>query len=325
MWKKRIVGAIATLMAVGLIAGCGGSQGTTSGDKQYKVGVVQLVEHPALDAANKGFVDGLKSKGFDKNVVLDQQNAQADQSNLNSIAQRFVSDKKDLVLAIATPAAQAMANATKDIPILGTAITDYKTAKLVQSDEKPGTNVSGTTDMNPIEQQVDLIIKLVPNLKTLGTIYTASEVNSQLQVEKMKAYAATKGITVVEATVSNVNDIQQAAQNLASQGVQAIYVPTDNVVASAFANVVKITDAAKIPVFPAEENMVKAGGVAIYSVDYYKLGFQTGVMAAKLLSGEAKISDMPIERQKEMKLVINKEEAAKLGIAIPADLAQEVK
>ena len=179
--------------------------------------------------------------------------------------------------------------------------------------------------MNPIEQQVDLIIKLVPNLKTLGTIYTASEVNSQLQVEKMKAYAATKGITVVEATVSNVNDIQQAAQNLASQGVQAIYIPTDNVVASAFANVVKITDAAKIPVFPAEENMVKAGGVAIYSVDYYKLGFQTGVMAAKLLSGEAKISDMPIERQKEMKLVINKEEAAKLGIAIPADLAQEVK
>lgn len=325
MWKKRIVGAIATLMAVGLITGCGGSQGTTSGDKQYKVGVVQLVEHPALDAANKGFVDGLKSKGFDKNVVLDQQNAQADQSNLNSIAQRFVSDKKDLVLAIATPAAQAMANATKDIPILGTAITDYKTAKLVQSDEKPGTNVSGTTDMNPIEQQVDLIIKLVPNLKTLGTIYTASEVNSQLQVEKMKAYAATKGITVVEATVSNVNDIQQAAQNLASQGVQAIYIPTDNVVASAFANVVKITDAAKIPVFPAEENMVKAGGVAIYSVDYYKLGFQTGVMAAKLLSGEAKISDMPIERQKEMKLVINKEEAAKLGIAIPADLAQEVK
>lgn len=325
MWKKRIVGAIATLMAVGLIAGCGGSQRTTSGDKQYKVGVVQLVEHPALDAANKGFVDGLKSKGFDKNVVLDQQNAQADQSNLNSIAQRFVSDKKDLVLAIATPAAQAMANATKDIPILGTAITDYKTAKLVQSDEKPGTNVSGTTDMNPIEQQVDLIIKLVPNLKTLGTIYTASEVNSQLQVEKMKAYAATKGITVVEATVSNVNDIQQAAQNLASQGVQAIYIPTDNVVASAFANVVKITDAAKIPVFPAEENMVKAGGVAIYSVDYYKLGFQTGVMAAKLLSGEAKISDMPIERQKEMKLVINKEEAAKLGISIPADLAQEVK
>lgn len=165
MWKKRVVVAAATaLMAVGLLGGCGSDNGSGA-DKTYKVGVIQLVEHPALDAANKGFVDGLASKGFKDNVKIDQQNAQADQSNLNSIAQRFVSDKEDLVLAIATPSAQAMANATKDIPILGTAITDYVQAKLVNSNEKPGTNVSGTTDMNPVEKQVDLITRILPNAK----------------------------------------------------------------------------------------------------------------------------------------------------------------
>lgn len=324
MWKKRIVAAVVAVMAVGLIVGCGADKsGSASGNKTYKIGVVQLVEHPALDAANKGFVDGLASKGFKDNVQTDQQNAQADQSNLNSIAQRFVADKKDLVLAIATPAAQSMANATKDIPILGTAITDYKSAKLVNSDEKPGTNVSGTTDMNPIDKQVDLILKVVPNAKKVGIIYSASEVNSQVQAEKMKAYAKTKGLDVVEATVSNVNDIQQAAQNLVSQGVQAIYVPTDNVVASAMANLVKITDPAKIPVFPGEENMVKNGGLMTYSVDYYKLGFQTGLMAAKILSGEAKVQDMPIESQKDLKLVINQDTAKRLGITIPEELQKE--
>lgn len=325
MWKKRVVvAAAAALMAVGLLAGCGSdSSNDSDANKTYKVGVVQLVEHPALDAANKGFVDGLASKGFKDNVKIDQQNAQADQSNLNSIAQRFVADRDDLVLAIATPAAQAMANATKDIPILGTAITDYVQAKLVKSDEKPGTNVSGTTDMNPVEKQVDLITRILPNAKKVGIIYSASEVNSQLQAERMKKHAQEKGLEVVEMTVQNVNDIQQVAQNLVTQGVEAIYVPTDNVVVSAMPNLVKITDAAKIPVFPGEDNVVKMGGLATYSVDYYQLGFQTGVMGAKILSGEAKIEDMPVESQKEFKLVINQDVANRLGITIPADVLQE--
>ena len=325
MWKKRVVvAAAAALMAVGLLAGCGSDSSNDSGaNKTYKVGVVQLVEHPALDAANKGFVDGLASKGFKDNVKIDQQNAQADQSNLNSIAQRFVADRDDLVLAIATPAAQAMANATKDIPILGTAITDYVQAKLVKSDEKPGTNVSGTTDMNPVEKQVDLITRILPNAKKVGIIYSASEVNSQLQAERMKKHAQEKGLEVVEMTVQNVNDIQQVAQILVTQGVEAIYVPTDNVVVSAMPNLVKITDAAKIPVFPGEDNVVKMGGLATYSVDYYQLGFQTGVMGAKILSGEAKIEDMPVESQKEFKLVINQDVANRLGITIPADVLQE--
>lgn len=327
--KKILMGAAAILVAAGLAAGCGGDQQaggkTDSGSKIYKVGIVQLVEHPALDAANKGFVEGLASKGFKDNVKFDQQNAQADQSNLNTIAQRFVSEKDDLILAIATPAAQAVANATKDIPIVGTAITDYEAARLVQSNQHPGGNVTGTTDMNPVEKQVDLMVKLVPGIKTIGTIYTSSEVNSQVQVDKMKKYAESKGLRVVEATVTNVNDIQQAAQNLTNQGVQAIYVPTDNILASAMPNLVKVTNEARIPVFPAEEGMVKAGGVATYSVDYYKLGFQTGIMAADILSGKSKPADMPIEGQKDMKLIINKEEAQQLGITIPDDLLKEVQ
>jgi len=305
--KKGIALAL-TAAALMAFTGCG-SNGTIS-NGEYKVGVVQLVEHPALDAANKGFVDALKEKGLAEKITFDQQNAQADQSNLNSIAQRFVSDRKNLILA----------NATHDIPILGTAITDYEAAKLVKSNQKPGGNVSGTSDMNPVEQQVDLILQVMPNAKTIGTIYSSSEVNSQIQVEKMKAYAATKGIKVEEVTVSNVNDIQQAAQNLVSQRVDAVYVPTDNVVASAMSNLVAITDPAKIPVFGGEDNHVKGGAVMSLSVDYYKLGYQTGLMAAKILTGEAKVEDMPIEMQKEFKLVVGKDKLEKLGITLPEDL-----
>ncbi|MCI5708346.1 ABC transporter substrate-binding protein [Veillonella caviae] len=322
-WKKGIALALAAVSMAAVMAGCG----NTASDNQKKIGIIQLVEHPSLDAANKGFIDGLASKGYKdgENIKIDYQNAQADQSNLNSIAQRFVSDKKDLMLAIATPAAQTLANATHDIPILGTAITDYETAKLVQSNSHPGGNVSGTSDMTPVEREVDLIIALVPNVKRIGALYTSSEINSQLQVEKMKAYAATKGITVVEATVSNVNDIQQAASNLVNQDVQAIYTPTDNVLASAMANLAQITDVAKIPVFAADEGMTMTGGVATYSVDYYKLGYQTGLMAAKVLSGEAKVADMAIEMQKDIKLTVNEERAKKLGIIIPDALRKDMK
>ena len=322
-WKKGIALALAAVSMAAVMAGCG----NTASDNQKKIGIIQLVEHPSLDAANKGFIDGLASKGYKdgENIKIDYQNAQADQSNLNSIAQRFVSDKKDLMLAIATPAAQTLANATHDIPILGTAITDYETAKLVQSNSHPGGNVSGTSDMTPVEREVDLIIALVPNVKRIGALYTSSEINSQLQVEKMKAYAATKGITVVEATVSNVNDIQQAASNLVNQDVEAIYTPTDNVLASAMANLAQITDVAKIPVFAADEGMTMTGGVATYSVDYYKLGYQTGLMAAKVLSGEAKVADMAIEMQNDIKLTVNEERAKKLGITIPDALRKDMK
>lgn len=330
MMMKKSVKWLATLALAAMVvgaAGCGSSTQSGSKDKKsYKVGVIQLVQHPALDAANKGFVDGLKSKGFEegKNVTFDQQNAQGDQSNLQTIAQRFVSNKDDLICAIATPAAQTVANATKDIPIVGTAITDYKVAKLVKDSNKPGTNVTGTTDMNPVEAQIDLLVKIMPKAKTVGFIYNSSEVNSQLQIDLAKKAAAARGLNTVEATVSSVNDIQQAAQSLMGK-VDALYIPTDNVMASAMPNLIKITDEAKIPVFCAEADMLKSGGVATLGIDYYKLGFQTGEMAADILSGKAKPQDMAIQSQKTFTVTLNEDAIKKLGLTIPDEIRKEAK
>lgn len=330
MMMKKSMKWLATLALAAMVvgaAGCGSSTQSGSKDKKsYKVGVLQLVQHPALDAANKGFIDGLKSKGFEegKNVTFDQQNAQGDQSNLQTIAQRFVSNKDDLVCAIATPAAQTMANASRDIPIVGTAITDYKVAKLVKDNSKPGTNVTGTTDMNPVEAQIDLLVKIMPKAKTVGFIYNSSEVNSQLQIDLAKKAAAARGLATVEATVSSVNDIQQAAQSLMGK-VDALYIPTDNVMASAMPNLIKITDEAKIPVFCGEAGMLKSGGVATLGIDYYKLGFQTGEMAADILSGKAKPQDMAIQSQKTFTVSLNEEAIKKLGLTIPDDIRKEAK
>lgn len=275
--KKMRTFAIGLMLTAAFgILGCGGDS-KESGKKAEKVnvGIVQLVEHEALDAANKGFVDGLASKGYKEgeNITFDRQNAQADQSNLQNIAHRFVNNKVNLICAIATPAAQTVANVTSDIPVVATAVTDYKTAKLVKDNDKPGTNVTGTTDMNPVAEQLDLLLKLVPDAKTIGTIYCSSEVNSQLQVEILKKAAADRGVTVKEATVSNVNDIQQAARSLTGQ-VQAVYVPTDNVLASAISTLLTVTEEEKLPVICGEAALVKAGGLATLGVDYYKLGFQ---------------------------------------------------
>ena len=318
---KALAAGLMLTLALGVM-GCGGDKKEAPKKaEKVNVGIVQLVEHAALDAANKGFVEGLASKGYKEgqNITYDRQNAQADQSNLQNIAHRFVNNKVNLICAIATPAAQTVANVTSDIPIVATAVTDYKTAKLVKDNAKPGTNVTGTTDMNPVEQQLDLLLKLVPNAKSVGTIYCSSEVNSQLQIEILKKAAAAKGVTVKEATVSNVNDIQQAARSLVGK-VQAIYVPTDNVLASAMPTLVSVTEEAKLPVICGEGGMVKAGGLATLGVDYYKLGFQAGEMAADILSGKSKPADMAIQAQKEFKAMVNLKEAGKIGLKVPEDV-----
>ena len=324
-WKNSKIKALAAGLMLTLalgVMGCGGDKKEAPKKaEKVNVGIVQLVEHAALDAANKGFVEGLASKGYKEgqNIAYDRQNAQADQSNLQNIAHRFVNNKVNLICAIATPAAQTVANVTSDIPIVATAVTDYKTAKLVKDNAKPGTNVTGTTDMNPVEQQLDLLLKLVPNAKSVGTIYCSSEVNSQLQIEILKKAAAAKGVTVKEATVSNVNDIQQAARSLVGK-VQAIYVPTDNVLASAMPTLVSVTEEAKLPVICGEGGMVKAGGVATLGVDYYKLGFQAGEMAADILGGKSNPADMAIQAQKEFKAMVNVKEAEKIGLKVPEDV-----
>ena len=302
---RALAAGIALTLSLGLLAGCGGEKKAADNSKKIvNVGIVQLVEHDALDAANKGFIAGMAAKGFkeNENVKYDRQNAQADQSNLQNIAQRFVSNKVDLICAIATPAAQTMANATKDA-----------------SNSEPKGNVTGTSDMNPIKEQLELLLKLVPGAKTIGTIYCSSEVNSQLQAELLKKYAAEKGVQVEEATVSNVNDIQQAAQSLVGK-VDAVYVPTDNVLASAMPTLAQVTEPAKLAVVCGEGGMVMAGGVATLAIDYYQLGEQTGEMAGDILSGKTKPQTMPIQLQKSFKVIINKENAEKIGIKIPEDL-----
>lgn len=326
MRMKTAMKAVALgVVALGLLSlsGCGKSQ-QASGEKTYKIGVVQLVEHNALDAANRGFVDGLKARGYveGKNLTIDRQNAQADQSNLQNIAQRFVSDKVDLICAIATPAAQSVANVTKDIPIVGTAITDYVSAKLVQSNEKPGGNVTGTSDLNPIKKQIDLLMQLYPNAKVIGTVYSSSEINSETQIKAMKEYAESKGLTVRAATVSTVNDIPQAAQSLVGD-VDVFYEPTDNVISSSIPTLVSVTDAAGKAVICAEPYMVTGGCLATYGIDYYKLGVQTGDMAADILDGKAKPADMPIETARDLTLVVSKGNAERLGLTIPEEVLKD--
>lgn len=312
---------LAVVMAIGAV-GCGGSKKEEPKKwSKVNVGIVQLVEHAALDAANKGFVDGMAKRGYKEgeNITYDRQNAQADQSNLQNIANRFVNNKVDLICAIATPAAQTVANATSTIPVVGTAITDYKAAKLVKDNNKPGGNVTGTTDMNPVAAQLDLLLKMKPSIKTVGVLYTSSEVNSQIQIDILKKAAEAKNIKVIEASVSSVNDIQQAARSLVGK-CEGIYVPTDNILASAMPTLTMITDEAKLPVMCGEENMVAAGGTATLGINYYELGLVTGDMAADILQGKAKPSEMAIQSQKKFTPVINMKVADKLDIKVPDEL-----
>lgn len=328
MVKKLLAFSLSLLLLLSLV-GCGatGSTSTTSaasGEKKaVKIGIVQIVEHPALDAARQGFLEKLKENGYQegKNLTVDYQNAQGDQSVLQSIAQKFSSAKLDLVLAIATPSAQAMASASKDIPILITAVTDPVQAKLASSMNKPGKNVTGTTDMNPLKEQFELMKQLVPTVKKVGVIYNAGEVNSQVQVSMAKKVAADLGLTIVEATVTTSADVLQATQSLVGK-VDTIYIPTDNMVVSAAQSVVQVANKNKIPIISGESSVVDKGALATIGINYKKLGQQTGEMALRVLKGE-KPKDMAIESQKEFDTVLNKATVKLLGITVPDNIMKK--
>ncbi|GAX88845.1 ABC transporter substrate-binding protein [Effusibacillus lacus] len=290
-------------------------------EKQVKIGIVQIVEHPALDAARNGFIEQMAKNGFveGKNVVYDKQSAQGNMDTAISIAQKFQGDKVDLVLAIATPTAQAAAQTLKDTPILFTAVTDPVVAGLVKTMEKPGGNVTGTTDMNPVEEQLQLLKELKAGAKTVGVIYSSGEANSKVQVDLAKAASQKLGLTIVEKAITTATEVKQAAESMVGK-VDAIYVPTDNTVVSSISAVLAVAEANKIPVIAGEENTVKSGAIATYGIDYTKLGQQTADMAAKVLKGQAKPADMPVEKQSQMKLVINKKAAERMGVTIPQSL-----
>lgn len=314
-WMKTA--AVAAMVSAAL-TGCGEDK---KAEAPKTIGIVQLVEHDALDAANRGITDALKERGV--TMEIDRQNAQADQSNLRNIAQRFVSHNYPLIFAIATPAAQTVANATSTTPIVATAVTDFAVAKLVKDNAKPGTNVTGSSDMNPIAAQTELLLKLVPNAKTVGTIYNSSEINSQLQIDILRKELEKHGVALAEATISSVNDIQQAAQSLVGK-VDVMYVPTDNVVASSMPTLYRVTQAAKLAVVAGEAGMVKSGATATVAVDYYNLGKIAGNMGADILEGKAKPQDMPIRYQTEFNVVLNEPIVKELGLTVPEDVAKNV-
>lgn len=314
-WMKTA--AVAAMVSAAL-TGCGEDK---KAEAPKTIGIVQLVEHDALDAANRGITDALKERGV--TMEIDRQNAQADQSNLRNIAQRFVSHNYPLIFAIATPAAQTVANATSTTPIVATAVTDFSVAKLVKDNNKPGTNVTGSSDMNPIAAQTELLLKLVPNAKTVGTIYNSSEINSQLQIDILRKELEKHGVALAEATISSVNDIQQAAQSLVGK-VDVMYVPTDNVVASSMPTLYRVTQAAKLAVVAGEAGMVRSGATATVAVDYYNLGKIAGNMGADILEGKAKPQDMPIRYQTEFKVVLNEPVVKELGLTVPEDVAKNV-
>ena len=253
------------------------------------------------------------------NIKIDFQNAQGDQSNLHNIATRFVSNKDKLIFAVATPAAQAVATTAKGTPIVATAITDFVAAKLVKSDEQPGGNVTGVSDLGPIEAQLELLLKLVPDAKAVGTIYNSSEINSKYQVDIFKKAAEKRGVQVLEATVSNVNDIQQAAASLNGK-VQGMWLPTDNVLASAIPALAKVANPSKIPVIAGERGMTEAGCLGSISVDYYEIGRMTGQMGADILDGKKKPAEMPVQHVANGTPVFNMKTAAAIGITIPDEL-----
>ena len=312
----KLLGGLSALSIVpaGLSACTGGGSGSQGqGGGSRKIGVLQLTEHPALDASNKGFVDALDEAGITYNI--DQQNAQNDQSACQTIAHKLVNDGNDLILAISTPAAQAVAGATDEIPIIGTAITDFASAGLVQSNDKPGKNVTGSSDLTPVADQFDLLVKLLPQAKTVGVLYCTAESNSDVQVKLADQAAANHGLKLVRYSVSSSNEIQQVVESMVGK-VDVVYTPTDNTIAAGMTTVTMIANDNKLPTICGEEGMVDNGGLATYGINYEELGKLAGQMAVKILKDESKPADMAIEHLDASKCTLktNEETAKKLGI-----------
>ncbi len=280
---------------------------------QYTISVNQIVEHPALDAVRKGFQDVLREKGYD--VSYNVHIAQGNISTANLIAKQILGEKPDLVLAIATPTAQACAQVIRKIPILITAVTDPVGAGLVSSLEKPGGNVSGMTDMSPVDRQVDLIREFIPGIKKLGIIYNSGEANSVSILGILKKECAARGIEVEEATVTNASGVTQAAKSLVGRA-DAVYIPTDNTVVSVFEAITKVCVENKLPLFAADVDSVSRGAVAALAVDYYRMGRQSAEMAERILKGE-NTATMPVETLKDLKLYVNPGKAKEMGLAVP--------
>lgn len=322
--KKKLLGGLALAL---LLAGCGNSgdsdkEKTDDGKKTYKIGIIQQMEHPALDSAREGLEKYLNGKS-DAKFEITVKNAQGDNGTADTIAKQFVSDDVDLIYSIATNASQAAVNATggTDIPVVFNAVTDGVEAKLVTSNEKPGGNVTGVSDAAPLEKQLEMIREFLPEAKKIGMIYNIGEVNGKLQVKQVEKLASKYNFKIVKKGVSATTEIATAAEQLAGD-VDCIYNITDNMVVSATASITDKANAKNIPVFAAEDGQMKAGLLASDSISYEKLGEQAGSVAYDILVNGKKAGDIPVETAKDTTLYINKKVAEQLGIKIPDSLAE---
>ena len=320
---KTLASAVVTGTLALALAACGGTDGATSegsssagGDgTTYKIGVLQLTEHAALDASNEGFVAALDDSGI--SYEIDQQNAQNDQSACQTIASKLVNDGDDLILTIGTPAAQAVASATSDIPIIGTAITDFAESGLVADNEAPGGNVTGSSDLTPVADQIELLQQLVPDAQTVGLLYCTAESNSEVQIAMAEEALDAAGIAHERYSVSSSNEIQQVIESMVGK-VDAIYTPTDNTIAAGMATVSMVANENKLPVIVGCDTMVEDGGLASYSINYYDLGYKAGEMAVEILTEGADPAEMPIEylAAEDCQLIANQATADEVGIDI---------
>lgn len=313
--KKKMVLGLATMTTGLLLGACGNSSETGNSETEnVNVGILQYMEHDSLSKAREGFVSELEEAGYieGENLTLNYQNAQGDQANLQSMSESLVGDN-DVILSIATPAAQSLATVTQEDPILFTAVTDPVDAGLVAENEVPGGNVTGTSDMVPIEEQVALLLSLAKDAETIGIIYNSSEPNSKIQADLAQEAIEAEGLEVKALTVTTTNDVQQVMTTLA-QEVDAVYIPTDNTLASTMPTVGEIALEYKLPVVPGSAEMVEAGGLATYGINYEKLGRQTAQMALQIIEEGADPAEMPVETSDTLELVINEEVAESLGI-----------
>ncbi|MCF2621403.1 ABC transporter substrate-binding protein [Collinsella tanakaei] len=317
-----IASAVVTGTLALALAACGGGDASEAGSTTesadgttYKIGVLQLTEHAALDASNEGFVAALDDAGI--SYEIDQQNAQNDQSACQTIASKLVNDGDDLILAIGTPAAQAVSSATSDIPIIGTAITDFAESGLVASNEEPGGNVTGSSDLTPVSDQIELLEQLVPDAKTVGLLYCTAESNSEVQISMAEEALDAAGIAHERYTVSSSNEIQQVIESMVGK-VDAIYTPTDNTIAAGMATVSMVANENDLPVIVGCDTMVEDGGLASYSINYYDLGYKAGEMAVEILTEGADPAEMPIAylAAEDCQLIVNQATADEVGIDI---------
>ena len=326
--KKFFALALALVMLLGLAA-CGSktepaaegsaAEAVTPSDDAFVVGICQLVQHEALDAATQGFKDALVEEFGEDGVVFEEQNAAGDSATCSTICDGFVTEGVDLILANATPALQAAATATDSIPVLGTSITEYGVAlQLDNFNGVVGTNVSGTSDLAPLDEQAKMVTELCPDAKTVGILYCASEANSVYQAEVVKAELEKAGLTVNVYTFSDSNDVA-AVTGTACDECDALYIPTDNTAASCTEAINNVAQPAGVPIIAGEEGLCKGCGVATLSISYYELGVATGEMAAKILKGEANVAEMEIGYDPNPVKKYNPELVEALGLTIPDD------